>query len=439
MNHIQYSKKDFAWVRWTPEEIASVARRVIAEKKSIYQGVKNISAKDRTFENTIVAIEASAHAMEAAFKIMLLLFVSPRKDVREAAIRATDSIEKRCIDLEYDRDLYRAIQEYAAKKKKLSGSDKKLYEDMLRSFRRRGFGLSKIKQETLKKNLKTLAALKNAFEKNLNEYKDAIVLNEDELGGLPEHYVKGLPKKNGKYIVTLDYPSLIPFMENSENAKRRSELSEKNWRKGGEKNLGLLEKMVKLREQNARLLGYASHGDFRTEDRMAKNSETVFRFLRKLIRSLSKRVKEEVEELLAFQAQQSGQRTGYLASSDVTYLSSQLKKTRYKVDNEHIREYFPLEHVKNETFRLFSHLLGVSFERVAWPLWHKDAELYRVRDTKTGEEIAYFAFDLYPREGKYGHACMANVISGYETGVGSGKYVTPFAALITNFGLMVFL
>ncbi len=433
MKRIPYTKKDFAWVRWTPTDIAKAADGAIASKRKAYATVKAVPKAERTFENTVYAIEASNHAMMGAFKISLLMYVSPKKEVREAVQKAMNRIDRQSVDLEYDPELYRALSEYAERKERLAGPDRKLFEDMMRNFRRRGFGLPEAKRERLRKNLKELSRLRNAFEKSLNDYQDAIEIGEDELGGLPEQYVRSLPKKDGKYVVTLDYPSLVPFMENAESETRRRELSEKNWRKGGKRNLSLLVKMIGLREENARLLGYATHGDFRTEERMAKDSEAVFRFLRKIMGSLSRRAQEDVKELLSLQAERGGKPSDRLASHDVAYLSSQLKKVRYEVDNEHVREYFPLEHVKREMFALFGKLLGVSYERVAWPLWHKDAELYRIRDGKTGEAIAYFAFDLYPREGKYGHACMANVVSGHESGFGSGAYVTPFAALIVNF------
>lgn len=433
MKRIHYSKKDFAWVRWTPSDIAKVAAGVIADKKRAYAEVKRIPSVDRTFANTVYAIEASDHGMAEYFKVGLLMNVSPRKDVREAARKTIERIEKTLVDLEYDEEVYRALREYEAKKEKLAGPDKKLFGDMLRDFRRRGFDLPKEKRERLKGNLKELSKLKNTFEKNLNDYHDEILVGEDELAGLPEGFVRNLPRKDGKYVVTLDYPSLVPFMENAESEDRRRELSEKNWRKGGKKNLALLEKMIRIREENARLLGYATHGDFMTEDRMAKSAETVFSFLRKLRNSLEGKTKEDVRELLAFQTERGGKREEYLASHDVAYLSSQLKKARYEVDNEHVREYFPLDHVKTEMFALFGSLFGVSYERVAWPLWHRDAELYRMRDAKTGAELAYFAFDLFPREGKYGHACVTNVISGHESWFGSGEYVMPFSTLITNF------
>lgn len=430
MKHLQYVKKDFAWTRWTPADIAAAARTVIVRKRNAYAAVKKIPAAERTFENTVFAIEASDWGMEEYFKISLLMYVSPLADVRAAAQRAMETVEKKFVDFEYDAEVYRALKEYAAKEEKLRGPDKKLFADMLRDFRRRGFELSETKQDRLRGNLKKLSNLKNAFEKNLNDYRDSIEVSEAELAGLSEHYVEGLPKKDGKYVVTLDYPSYIPFMENAESEDRRRELSEKNFRKGGRKNLELLARIIVLREENAGILGYETHADFRTEDRMAGEAEAVFTFLEKLMTPLAKRVKQDTKELRALKEEFDGKQSRFLESHDVAYLANQQKKRRYGVDDELIREYFPMEHVKKELFVLFGGFLGVSYERVAWPLWHKDVELYAIRDSKSGERIAYFAFDLFPREGKYGHACMANVISGHETMEGR---VTPFATLITNF------
>jgi thimet oligopeptidase len=431
MNHIRYSKKDFAWVRWTPLEIGAAVKRSVAEKRRIYEAVKRIPAEERTFENTVVAIDVSNRPFSEILKAALLMNVSPDPKVREAAQKAVEYADRAIIGLEYDETLYRALVQYETKREKISGADRKLFEDMLRSFRRRGFDLSMVLQEKLRSNLKELSKLGSAFSRNLNEYHDTIEVEAGELRGLSPEYVKSLPRKGGKYIVTLDYPSLVPFMENAENEAKRRELSEKNWRKGGKKNVALLEKMIRLREENAKLLGYPTHADFRTEERMAKDAETVFRFLGKIMKSLSKRTQKDVEELLALRkGEKVPSLTEKLQSYDVAYLSNRLKKKKYAVDDDLIRGYFPIDHVREAIFSLFGNLFGISFERLPWALWHKDVELYAIRDSESDERIAYFAFDLYPREGKYGHAAVFNVISGHESDDGS---VPSFAALVTNF------
>lgn len=430
MKRIRYSQKDFAWTRWTPEEIDRAVRHAVAEKKKICAMVKRIPAKERTFENTVAALDASERGMAQLFKAALLMSVSPDARVREASQKVVEYAERVLIGIGYDEGLYRALREYEKRNERLSGPEKKLFQDMLRSFRRRGFDLPEKKRERLKANLKKLSKLGNAFSRNLNEYRDAIEVGPEELGGLSAEYVARLPRNNGKYVVTLEYPSYIPFMENAESDERRKELSEKNWRKGGEKNVSLLTKMIRLREENARLLGYSTHADFRTEDRMARNAETVFSFLQNIMTPLAGEVRKETAELSELRREGSKGSDESLRSHEVAYLSNRLKKRRYGVDDDAIRGYFPLDHVRQAIFALFGDLLGVSFERLSWKLWHKDVELYAVVDRQSSERIAYFAFDLYPREGKYGHAAVFNVISGHAKREG---FVPPFAALVTNF------
>ena len=443
MKRIEYTRKDFAWTKWTVADVDTAASRTVAEKKAALAAVKRIPALERTFANTVAAIDASDRCFGELLKVSLLLNVSPDKDVRDAAQKAIERAEKQLVDLEYDRDVYRALKEYDSRRpirgEKLTEVDRKLISDTLRDYRRRGFDLPEADQVRLKRNLKELSRLENAFQKNINDYRDSIEVDDAGLAGLPESYVKNLPRKNGKYVVTLDYPSYIPFMENAERDDLRRMLAEKNWRKGGKKNVKLLATIVGLREENAKLLGYATHADYRVENRMAGNAEAIFSFLGKLMTPLAKQVKTDVADLNSLNLEisekgpslnQGRSLTGELEVHEVAYLANRLKKERYAVDEEAVREYFPLPHVRGEMFALFGKLLGVSFERAPWSLWHKDAELYRIREAESGNLIAYFAFDLHPREGKYGHACMSNVISGHET---AGGYATPFATIIANF------
>jgi thimet oligopeptidase len=430
MNHIQYSKKDFAWAQWTSEEIGVVVKRAIAEKRKAHVTVKRIPVAERTFENTVAALDASNRPFAEVLKAALLMNVSPDPLVRESAQRAVEYADRAIIGLEYDADLYRALREYEAKQEKLRGAEKKLFDDLLRSFRRRGFDLSAAKRKKLDANLKKLSKLGSEFSRNLNEYRDSIEVSKAELVGLSGDYVKNLEQKNGKYTVTLDYPSLVPFMENAENGSKRAELSEKNWRKGGKGNIVLLSKMVKLREENARILGYPTHADFRTEDRMAGSADAVFSFLQKIMAQLSWRVAKETAELRLFQKSFLNGSGEELRSHDIAYLSNHLKRQKYDVDDESVRGYFPIDHVREAVFSLFGMLFGICFERLPWKLWHKDVELYAVKNRGSDERIAFFALDLYPRDGKYGHAAVFNVVSGHEK---EGGRVLPFATLITNF------
>lgn len=434
MKRLEYTQKDFQWTQWTPDEIRKELRKSLDEKRKVYAGVKNVPASERTFENTIYAIESSNHGMWRAHAASVLMNMSPIKEVRDAAKDALEALEKELVDIEYDETLYRAVKEYEAKQEPLSGADEKLFNDLLRSYRRMGFELQSEKREALKANLKKLAALSSQFSKTINDYQDSIAVTKEELKGLPENYIASLKQNNeGKYIVTLEYPDFIPFMENAENAEKREELSTKYWRKGGEENSRVAEEILRLRQENAELLGYSSHAAFQTEVKMVKNTKTATGFVLELMQKVEAGVKEEMQELQDLKKRLTGDEKAHVEFYDIAYLSNRLKKEKFSVDSEKVREYFPLDEVKAGTFHIYSELFSVTFEKVPRVmLWHEDVDLYAVKNLD-GKVVSYFATDLYPREGKYGHAAAFNVISGRNLSYADDAYVTPFATMVANF------
>src|SRR3989344_7097508 len=143
MSRKSYTKEDFLWTQWGPEEIKKVAQEVVSVKRTRYQEIKKIPAKGRTFENTVKAIEdIRAETMTKIDVIDFLMNVSPNKEVREAAKKAVDEIKEELVKIEYDDGMYRAFQKYVARKEKLEGEDKKLFEDMAKRYKRMGFALS---------------------------------------------------------------------------------------------------------------------------------------------------------------------------------------------------------------------------------------------------------------------------------------------------------
>jgi len=441
MNRKPYAKEDFLWTQWGPEEIKKAVREVIAAKRSRHEGIKKIPAEGRTFENTIKAIEnIRAETTPKTNSIEFLMNVSPDKETREIAKKAVDEVEEELINIEYDDGMYRAFQEYADKKEKLEGEDKKLFEDVAKRYKRMGFGLNQSAKKRFRSNLKKLLKLENKFRKNINDYQDRILVTREELNGLPEAYVEGLKKdKDGKYIVTLEYPDLIPFMENAVNEQKRKELAEKNLQKGGRKNLKIMQQVLRLRHENARLLGYRHHADFATELKMVKNGAKAKKFVENLLAKLKKGLKKDLAELLLAKRRMTGDKKARIEFYDTAYYSNQIQKSKFNVDQEKVREYFPMEVVLEGTFEIYSKLFSVVFEPVRpsgspvkeFKLWHEDVQLYVVKDkVKVGQIMGYFALDIFPREGKYGHAAEFGITPGRQVGE---FYVAPFCSMVVNF------
>lgn len=437
MNIKPYTKKDFLWTQWTAADIKRLVPKILEHKKRCYAEIKKIPKDKRTFENTIYAIEASDYSFNHHIKaIVLHMEVSPHESVRKAAKNAIEILEKKLVDIEYDEGIYQAINEYREnnKKEKLSFEDKKLLKDMIVSYKRMGFELSKQKRDLLKKNIQRLNKFATDFSNNINEYKDSITVTSEELGGLPANYIASLKRnKKGNYIVTLAYPDFVPFMEHAKDIEKRKELGNKYLQKGGMKNMKLLAEILKLRHKNARLLGYKRHADYKTEIRMAKNAKTATLFVKKLLQKINRPVQGDIHQLLELKKNSEKNEDKKIFYHDVNYYIEQLQQKKFSINAEEVREYFPLETVKKGIFEIYSRLFSVQFQKLnGYSLWHKDVELYRVKDLK-GDTKSYFFLDLHPRPNKYGHAAVDSVVSGCLDGFTSTTYKAPIAYMMTNF------
>ena len=440
MNRTPYTPKDFAWTKWTAVKIKPLVHKILAEKKAHIALVKKIPREMRNFENTVYALESLDYGIsDTILKIDLLQNVSPDKSVRDATKSAIEAITKQMIRIERDPKIWQALKDYEKgawqKERKTLGSDsKKLFQDMFLTYKRMGFDLAHEKQKRVKEILERLAKLSSEFRHNINSYKDHVAVSKEETVGLPERYLAGLKQdKKRNYIITLAYPDYFPFMELSRNENKRKELNAKNLQKGGMKNMNVLSEMLSLRAEHAHLLGYKNHADYKTELRMAKSGKTALDFELDLLKKVAKSGKHDLDELRDLKRIMSGNKKAELYSHDVAYYGHELQKKRFKFNSEELREYFPLAHVLEGTFKIYSTLFDVKFEKLSgFPLWHQDAMLYAVTTPK-GDILSYFALDLHPREGKYGHACAFGVINGRQTSLTNSEYVPPFATMIANF------
>jgi thimet oligopeptidase len=163
---------------------------------------------------------------------------------------------------------------------------------------------------------------------------------------------------------------------------------------------------------------------------MAKNSNKVFEFLKNLYKDLKKKGKKELKVLLKLKNKEMGSDDKTLYNWQWRYYANMYKKENFSVDYEKIREYFPLETVIDGMFDVFSKFFGVKFIPKELPKWHSDVRTYEVCDGNN-KLIAYFYFDLFPRDGKYKHAACFGLVKGRE--IPDGSYQIPAAAIVSNF------
>lgn len=423
------NSKDFRWVAWSEKDVEKAGNDYISYAKEIINKIKSVGGSERTFENTILPLEFLERKSDQLLSpIGLLLNASENESVRKKAEEVINQIESAVIDLFYDPELYKAISEYKPRKSDLASDEQILYSDTIKQFKRMGFELPKQKQNILKNKKKELAKLSNQFQTTINQYSDFILVTREQLDGLPETYIEQLSKEKGKYKVTLEYPLLFPFMDYAKDEAMRKKLSEKKSRHGGKVNLVRLEKIVKLRKGISEILGYPNHSEYVLEDRMAKKSKNVTDFLNNLEKKTRKQGQIDIAHLKSLKKADSKNPFG---SHDFRFYSQKSLSLNFTVDNEMVREYFPLEHVKNEAYNLFEKLFNVKISKSNLPTWHKDVETYEITDKKTKGIIGYFSLDLYPRKGKYGHAAVFGIGKGHQTT--DENYHPGYSVMLGNF------
>lgn len=436
MKKLPLTEKDFEWHKLTPKQIAKLGDDVVAHKKAAYKALKEILPENRTYENTLYALERSeGEAGDLMRKAALLGEVSPKEEVRNAVSETLIKVSAQMVDIEYDRELYTSVLEYyegnfADEKKKLGKDDIKLLEETIREYRRMGFDLPTVEQKKLKTLLKKSSKLGEQFRKNINDYQDYILCTRDELEGLSERVVETLPKdKSGKYMVTLQYPHVGPFMAFATNRAKRKELANKNLQKGGKKNLKLIEELVSIRAEISKILGYKHHADFRTENRMAKTGAIAEKFQHDLLKKLIAPAQRDMEQLREHAKSLDIEN---LEHYDIAYVAQSLQKKLYDIDPETIRQHFPLPFVMDQMFKHFGKLFGIKFVQKEWKTWHKDVSVYEVKNTDNSL-VGYMFFDLFPREGKYGHAMCVDTVISREATWKSDVFLAPVTGIVCNF------
>lgn len=391
-----------------------------------------IPQAERTFENTIMGYERAFDNYGNALGMSgFLSYVSTDKKFRDAANDLQMQISQYMVDVATRRDVYKAIREYTDTNPRLDPVQAKLVKEMLIGFKNSGMDLNDADLEKFKALNKEKAEYIIKFDKNIQEYKDPLAVTKEQLQGLGEDYIQKLSKTDdGKYLVTLDYPDYVPFMQNADDEQARKELEFKFNRRGGQENVELLEKTLTLRREIARLLGYKNHAELRLEDRMAKNPKTVMAFLKDLQKKLKPLGKKEDKEMIAYKNSKTGKNSRTLYSWESGYWSNKFRKENLELDSEKIKEYFPSQVVIEGMLDLFGGVFGITFEPVDIPVWHPDVKAFKIKDKASGELVAYFYMDLYPREGKYKHAACFGLVEGEEKQ--DGTYQIPFVAIVAN-------
>ncbi|TCS36592.1 oligopeptidase A [Paucimonas lemoignei] len=323
----------------------------------------------------------------------------------------------------------------------LSPARRKIIENAVRDFRLGGAELPEDKKPRFAEIQEKHAAIATKFSENVldatNDYA-LFVDTEEELSGLPDdvkHAARAAAEKDGKsgYKFTLHFPSYFPLLQYADNRKLRETIYRANATKASElgakpewDNTQNIVELIKLRNEEAALLGYKNFAEVSLVPKMAESPSHVIGFLEDLAKRARPFAEKDLAELRQFAKDELG--LDQLEAWDMAYASEKLREKRYAFSEQEVKEYFPEPKVIEGLFRVVQNLFAVQIKPDSSPVWHKDVKFFRIE--RDGELVGQFYLDLYARHGKRGGAWMDDARGRRKL---KDRIQTPVAYLTCNF------
>jgi len=400
------------------------------------------NTKVPTFENTIETLDFSGHLLDRISSIFFNLNSAETSDeIQKIAQEVSPMLSEFANDVALNEQLFKRVQLIYDIKDELNLTEEQdtLLTKKYKSFVRNGANLNESDKIKLRKIDAELSKLKLNFGENVLAETNAFELHltdKNDIKGLPETTIEAaemLAKQKNKkgWIITLDYPSYIPFMTYAENRTLRKKMAiafgKKAFQNNEFDNQQIVLDVVKLRHKRATLLGYTSHAHFVLEERMAESPSNVKTFLNDLLEKAKPAAIKEFENLSNF-AKKDG--IDQLEKWDSAYYSEKLKKVLFDLEEEQLKPYFKLENVIEGVFSISNKLYDLNFEEIQTiDTYHKDVKTYKVTDT-SGEYIAILYADFFPRKGKRNGAWMTTFKGQWQKG---GENSRPHISIVCNF------
>lgn len=423
----------------TPGEIVGSVDGAIAGAEAELAAYAAQDPARADFRSAIARLDDIVYpVVNTANRLYLIKETSTDPALREAATEQVTRLQEWFVALQYREDVYRVVKGFAdaynaGRGTRLRGEDKKLFEDTLRDYRRAGLDLDAATRAKVEGLRKQLARTSTEFDTNITNADVTIEFTREELAGVPESFLASAERNGEKYVLR---PTVITHflavMNNATNEQTRKAMKVARYSVAVEENAPVLNEMVRLRQEIAGMLGYASWADYQIEPRMAKTAERAVQFCLDAKEGLEPKFAQEMAQMRAMKVNDTGDTSAKIEIWDWRYYENRLKKEKHQVDAEALRAYFPLERCLAGMFGVYESIFGLKIEQIENPQpWAEGVTLYAISDSRTGEPLGLFYLDLFPREGKYNHFAQFGIIDGKLTG--DGYYQRPTVALVCNF------
>jgi len=396
-----------------------------------------------SWENFIAPIEAMEDRLSRAWSpVSHLNGVMHSAELREAYNACLPKLSAYATEFNQDQRLFEAYQSIrdGDEYQRMDSAQQKVIDDALRDFRLSGVALPPEQKARYGEIMQTLSSLGAKFQENVLDATQAWkkhITDETLLVGLPDsarELARQAASREGLegWLLTLEFPSYLPVMNYAENRELRREMyqaystraSDQGPHAGRWDNTDIMEQLLALRHELARLLGFGNYAEYSLATKMARSTDEVMDFLEDLGRRSRPTAQQELSEIQQFAREQAG--PDPLQAWDVGFYGERLRQHRYRISQEELRPYFPETRVVPGLFAVIERLYGVTIRALEGvEVWHPEVRAYEILDPD-GNLRGRFFLDLYARANKRGGAWMDSAVSRR-----AGQ--TPVAHLVCNF------
>lgn len=378
---------------------------------------------------------AFGDASAASARVTLPSMVHDNAKVRTASNKMKDELKNMFDATLSDAELYTCLQNIEeGSDDNHNEEDVRFKENILRIMHRNGCGLSSSSdQSTIETKRMKIEETCTAFCAAINENDSYLLFTDEELNGLDD--LERFPREefSCKIKIGLKAPSTLPVLKFAKSSMIRRNLYEAISTKCQKVNTPRFLEVLKLRDECAKLLGYDHHAHYMCDVKMVGTAQKAEEFLLELAEAYEPTCKQELQILVDLKNREIGNTSDYdaiLDPWDVAYYT-RMYKAEAGVDEQALRKYFPLEHVKTTILSIYEELLGLKFEHVLdAEVWHEDVKCYAVRSASDNSVLGHFYLDIFPRKGKYSHQCVYPLQPSYQTD--KGRRVLPACVNIGN-------
>ena len=423
-----------------PKHVIPAINKVINENFKVISGIESMS-ESPNWMNFVVPLEICSERLDRVWSyINHINAVKSSTSYRKVYNQALAKVTEYSSHLGQSHILYSKYKNILQNNNQLSPLQKKLITNEIISFELSGVALREKQKTKFKAIQSKLSKLSSSFDENIldsiNSFK-LVISDKNLLKGIPDDVVKSAllkakAKKIKGYLFTIDFPSYLPIMQYADDRKLRKDIytayntkasSLMNSKFDNTKNINHI---LKLKYEMSELLGYSNISSMLLKTKMAKSSEEVISFLSKLTKKATKSALADIDDINDIAKEFNITK---VMPWDIPYLSEKLKKKKFSITDEEIKQYFSVNNVLHGLFNICKKIYGLNINETNVSTWHEDVKFFEIFNKKK-QLVGKFYLDLYARKGKRGGAWMDEAISKYKF---MDEEESPVAYLTCNF------